>query len=191
MVGRDGSPRYEVAGPELVRLALQLLELLAELLTVRIAGVDLTGLTGLVAWPGPGAPDVGIGLEGGAGEVLRRDGSNQGLDRGRVGQRHQGGLDGGRGGRGGGRHQNRLVESAGGRGVEAGGRGGRGPVSLARRHHGRGLHSRRDDRPGRARALNLQTKLQISGPDWNRIGRSVQDRDRELGWKPMRNVLMV
>ena len=154
MVRRDGSPGYEVARPVLVRLALELI-LLAVLLTVGVAGVEVR--RGLVARAGPGAPpDVGEGLEGGAGEVLWRDRPYQGL--GRAGQRHQGGLHRGCGRRGGGRHQDRLVESVGGAGrvgVEAGRWGLL--VSLGGRQLGGrgGLHSSRDDRPGRARALNL------------------------------------
>ena len=146
MVGRDCSPGYEVARPVLVRLALELI-LLAVLLAVGVAGVEVG--RGLVARTGPGAaPDVGEGLEGGAGEVLWRDRPYQGL--GRAGQRHQGRLHRGRGRRGGGRHQDRLVESVGGAGggVEAGRR--RLLVSLwGRQLGGRGgLHSSRDDRPG-------------------------------------------
>ena len=157
MVGRDGSPSYEVSTRSvLVRLGLVLI-LLAVLLTVGVAGVQLTCLTGRTGLepPGPGAPDVGESLEGRAGEVLRRDGPYQGLRR--AGQRHQGGLHRGCGGRGGGRHQDGLVESVGGTGVEAG--RWRWLISLVRRQRGRGLHSRRDDRPGCARGLNLRTEI--------------------------------
>ena len=165
VVRRDGAARYEISTSVLVSLALVLV-LLAVLPTVRVAGVDGAGL---VALTGPGAHHVGEGLEGGAGEVLGGDGPYHWL--GRAGQRHQGRLDCGRGGRGGRRHQDRLVQAGG----EAGRLVGRvGRISLVRRQQGRALHSSRDDRPGRARALHLT----VREFDWDWIGRQREHFER-------------
>ena len=143
MVRRDGGASYEVSTTVLVSLAL-VLELLAILSAVGVARVDLTGLVGGPS--GPGAHHVGESLEGGAGEVLWRDGPYHGL--GRAGKRHQGRLHRRRGGRAGRRDQDGFVKSR----SEA---GWWWLISLVGRQHG--PHSRRDDRPGRARALNLQS----------------------------------
>ena len=148
MVRRDGAASYEVTTTTvLVSLGLVLV-LPAVLTTVRVAGVQLAGLVG-GPWHGPGAWKPGEGLEGGGGgEGLWRDGPYHGL--GRATQRHQGRLHCGRGGRGGRGDQDRLVQSGGQAGWWWG------LISLVGRQHCRARHSSRDDRPGRARALNLQ-----------------------------------
>ena len=156
MVRRDGTASYEVTRTSvLVSLGLVLI-LSAVLTTVGVAGVELAGLVG-GPWHGPGAHHVGESLEcGGGGEGLWRDGPYHGL--GRAAQRHQGRLHCGRGGRGGRGDQDSLVEG--------GAQAGRwwGLISLVGRQHGRARHSSSDDRPGRARALNLQ--LQTDGLSW-------------------------
>ena len=150
MVRRDGTSSYEVTRRGvLVSLGLVLV-LSPVLTTVGVAGVELAGLVG-GAWHGPGAQHVGESLEGGGGgEGLWRDGPYHGL--GWAAQRHQGGLHCGRGGRGGRGDQDGLVES--------GAQAGRwwGLISLVGRQQGRARHSSSDDRPGRARALNLQVQ---------------------------------